>query len=223
MSNLSSSHDVVSYDPKSTKALSGQRLSKVLFRFTEAQKLRGEIQKEHKCISIPVLGFADIEPMLSALHGAIVGLIEDTQDAIVKEAIESGAIVVNDSDISVSACVAYLSQVGAGSNRLDGDAIKAWYSDNVDTALQLAFAEKLGLSDNPTQEEAEKVQQASNGYRDVFAKLASPKTKFDEVTIEKLEKVLDLIPAFSTDAIALRFKARFNEMRKNAKADLLAL
>jgi hypothetical protein len=221
MSVISNVHSFVTYDPKANqKPYDGQRLAKIKFRFTQAQKDRGETEKQAMAVSVPLVSFSDLESNFDLLKAMLLDTVIDTQDLLLRSLLEDGKTSVSDDQISISSIVAFYNSTGGTSGRLNGDQIKEWFTDTLKDKLMLAFADKLGVPDSPSEEDNKKIEIACNVYRDKIAMFASPKTKFDLETVGKLEKALALIP---DDALAVKFTARLEQMKTQQSVDLLAL
>jgi predicted transcriptional regulator len=70
----------------------------------------------------------------------IVGLVNDAQDALIRDAIiENGATII-DEEISVDACIAYLDDAAKG-NRVTGEYLAKWFTETyLDAAMQFVCA-----------------------------------------------------------------------------------
>jgi len=212
MSNISNTHSVQAYVIGKSKPLEGQRLAKVTYK---TDKETG-IKPESKCVSIPVLGWSEVEPHLSALKGEFLAVVHKAQDAIIRNAVESGKSEIVQEDISIQAVIAHLL---TESGRLSGDTIREWFKDSLRDPLLVAFASKLGIPDDaaPTAAQEEKLSKILRGYEDSFAKLASPNAAFNQLQRDNMLKALEFVD--SDDALASRFVERLN--KKDDSDDLL--
>jgi plasmid maintenance system antidote protein VapI len=214
MSNVSSSHIIEAFSNKS-KALSGQRLAVISYK----TRKDGTKENDSQCVSVPMV--ADVtEQQMIAFKPYILGMIEDTQDKIVRALIAEGAKLVNDADITIDAVLAYLDDESKGS-RLTKDVITEWFNASVADVLTVAIADKLGFSDVPTEGQTKQLNQQINVYREKFASLAGGKTSFAPDVATKLQKVLELTN--DDDAMAVRFNARLEKMKVAASVDMMGL
>jgi hypothetical protein len=215
MSILSNSHDVVAYDPKQTKAFTGQRLAKVTYK---TDKDTG-IKPDSKAVSIPVIKWEQISGNIDAMKDSILDIVLKAQDAIVRNKVESGSSFVTDDDISLSNVITYLNTESSG-GRLTGDTIRAWFKETINDGLLLAFASKLGIAEDaaPTNEQSEKLTKILRGYEDSFAKLASGAASFNETQKSQLIKAINLNADFESDTLSVRFIERLS---KKSDDDLL--
>ena len=141
MSNVSTVHDVVPFVAGKTAALTGQRLAKVGYKSTAKNPAR----YASIAVSVPYINPDDITENLQALLPYIGSMLEKTQDDVIRNLYESrdGSLkLVQDHEISVQACIAYLESEAAG-DRIKKEHIEAWFdrvcADNVFTLI----AEKL--------------------------------------------------------------------------------
>jgi hypothetical protein len=85
MSNISNRHNVQKLD-KASKALSGQRMARVIAKKNKDGQYESVNLTESKFVSLPVIeGFT--QEQLKALTPHIMGLVNDAQDAIVRDEI----------------------------------------------------------------------------------------------------------------------------------------
>lgn len=212
MSTVSNVHTVTGYISGKTHPLDGQRLAKITYR---VDKTTG-IKPESKAVSVPITSWNEIEPFLNALKPAIIDLVHDVQDKIVRAKVESGATYVHSDDLAMSAVLSYLTEE---SGRITGEVIRGWFQDSLRDPLMLAFASKLGIPEDaaPTAEQSNKLEKILKGYEDSFAKMASGAASFNSVQKTNLLKALQL--AEENDSLAVRFTERLN--KKSNDDDLL--
>jgi hypothetical protein len=218
MSVISNTHSFLEFNSGVSEALSGQRLAKVTYKTPKT----GEKVYKSICVSLPFVAEVSNEQLV-ALQPHIFKLIEDTQDKIIREAHESGKANVHDTDISVDACVEYLNAESV-SGRLTKEGVVRWADDSgLADMLRMRFAEILGVSDTPTEIEAQKVEVQVKGYVDKFAALAGAKTYYAPDVASKLLKALEI--GSVGDSIANKFQMRLQDMVANPKnqADMLGL
>lgn len=215
MSIVSTIHDVTTYTPKSVPMM-GQRLAKVTWK---TDKVSG-VKKESKCVSIPLVSDDDISQNLSTLLPAIKDFIASQQDAIIRNLVDSGKETIRDEDISMVAIANYAESESTG-GRLTKELINAWFDSTLSDSLTVAFADKLGISDTPSDSDLVRISAAISIYRDKFSSLAGGKTSFIPEIAEKLEKALEFAP--ENDELAGKFAVRLSKMKVNASVDMLGL
>lgn len=197
----------------------GNRLAKALYRAPrEGSK---EVAKENSYIEIPSLKWSDIEGNLEEWKDYFLGYVEGLQDGIIKERHKSGSTELSATVFSASAV---LDQLASSENsRLNGDTIKAWFDTVLNDPLVALFSAKLGLDDNCSDEELQRLAAIVETYKNLFAKLASGKTKFIPAECEKLQKALTLSLGnkLAEDDLGSRFFARLETMKTAKANDLL--
>lgn len=181
----------------------GMRLSKVLYRSDNAEA------KENSYISIPVISDAEVTEQMTVLLPHLVSYLQDQQDSIVKKAHTGGFSSVTLDQICLTAVIDLLESTGQG--RLNKEVIFAWYDADVADALMVAFADKLGLSDTPTDEESEKVAVIVATYRKNFGALAGGRSMFMPDTASAMQRALEVTGANHT-ALGARFVKRLEDM-----------
>ena len=207
MSNVSTTHSVVSYVPGKTKALDGQRLAKMTYK---TDKETG-IKPDSKAVSIPVIKWDSVAPHLAALQGEFLAVVHRAQDGLIRGLVEAGKSEVTDEAINISAVVAYMLEDGG---RLTGDTIREWFKESLAEPLMLTFASKLGISEDstPTTEQENKLAAILKGYEDSFAKLASGAASFNDMQKTNMIKAMELSGLDSeNDSLTARFTERLNK------------
>lgn len=199
-----------------SKAFPNQRLIKVIY------KSRGdkEAAKPNVCASVPLVPNEWITDNVSALLPYIRNLVENAQDAIARERYEAGAASIGHEEIDIASVIAYLDD-DSKSGRMTGDDIRAWFASELQDAIMVAMADKLGVGDTPSEDQTKRIEQAVNVYRDKFASLAGGKTSLSEQVIEKLQTVMVL--GDSENPVSQRLAKRLEDMKAAHKDELMAL
>lgn len=216
MSIISSNHDVVNYDPKKSSAFTGQRLSKITYK---TDKESG-VKKDSVCVSIPHITVEQIESDFVILQPHIRDFLASTQDAMIRVLVESGKTQIADDELSMESVVRYLEAESTGS-RLTKESVNAWFDSTMNDMLIIAFAEKLGLSDQISAADEARINATVSAYKEKFAAMAGGKTSYAPELAEKLIKALELAPA--DDELACKFSARLEKMKVVATVDMLGL
>lgn len=225
MSVISNRHVLEVFDSKKSKAANGQRLAIASTKITKEDKAAGltEKSKPSMCASIPVVS-ADVlsDSVMQAFKPYVLQMVLDTQDKIVRQFAENECSTVGDDDISVDAVLAYLDDESKGA-RLTKEIIVEWFDGSLADSLALAFADKMGLSDTPTEDETKKLNQQIQVYREKLASLAGGKTVFAPDVAKKMIRALEFGAA--DDAMIVRFTARCKKMMEEPKpaADMMGL
>ena len=218
---MSVSHSVRNYDAKKSVALDGQRLAKIVFKTTANQKA----VMPSKCVSVPVLQEEQIAVYQAELAVHVHELLEGAQNELIRaKLLEHGTgegVEILDSDISVLACINWLDEAAKG-NRLSKDSITAWFNGNVAELLSVAIADKLGISDTPSETETVKLNKIVSDYCEKFAALSGSKTYYAPEIATRLIRALE-VAAPAEDKLTVAFTAKLEAMKVKPAADLLAL
>lgn len=207
MSVLSSDHTMVQFESGKSKAYEGQRLSQITFKtVTDGNGVK--TKRDSMCVSIPVLEVS--QGHFDALKGHITAMVHKAQDGIVREMVLNGKTSVNDSQIDFNAVLEYLDSESEGT-RLTKEDVVAWFDKDLADSLRLVFADKLGVSDSPTEQETKHVEQKVNQYRECYAALAGGKKMYEKPVATMLYKTLDKYCG-EDDVIAVRFSGRLQKM-----------
>lgn len=209
MSVISNKHQFVPFvsSPRS-KAFEGQRLVKVSYKTTKA----GE-KKDSVCVSIPPVPRDQIRANIDNFFEYVIGMYESAQDAIIRDAHEAGNIHVDDEDIDITAVISHLEKSSRG-GRLSGEVIGVWFDENLSEILELAVAEKQGLSDHKdrwSDSQTRKMEQMLKAYKDSLSALAGYRTLYNNDKCDKLIRALVLCD--DDDVIANGLVKRLQDMK----------
>ena len=191
MSNVSNVHDVIPFVAGKTAALTGQRLAKVGYKSTA----KNPAKFPSVAVSVPFLSDDSLRENMDSLLPYIKGMMEKTQDDVIRSLYEAkdGALkIVQDHEISVQACIAFLESEAAG-DRSKKEHIESWFdrvcSENVFTLI----AEKLGYSgDELSEEQTATVDKHVKVYREILSMLAGGRTILTPVQIKSCKTVIDV-------------------------------
>lgn len=216
--SISNRHSIQKFISGKSTAMQGQRLAKIGYKGKDKFS-------ESMFASVPVLQAALQEEIIenpSKFFGILQEVMEKAQDDVIKSLWESsGAQLqsVSDEDISIETCLAFLeSSIGGG--RLTKEALKDWFSSDMEVNLGVVIAEKLGKDLEDT-----KVIQVLAGYKGMFMECAAPKISLKEAQIKALKEALTF--SASDDGITRKLLSRFEALEKEAEKEaevvLLAL
>ena len=200
MSNISSTHTVTAFDSAKSQAFIGQRLVKATYKSTKKDGKVIPAKYSNICASIPVVTYSEIEPHLEALKAHIVELVQKSQDGVFKslyEAKQGSLSEIQDSDISVLACIGYLEAESSG-GRLTKEFLESWFTSEAFDTAYLVIADKLKYSGELSPEQDATVIQHVNGYKDMYSALSGGRTIYTPVQIRNLQKMLALMPESET-------------------------
>jgi hypothetical protein len=215
-------HSVVPYISGTTKPFTGQRLITITYKtVTDKNSALFNIKRDSKCVSVPMIAAEEITSNLQALIPHIRAMLEDTQKAIVREMIDSRNVSsVNVDDISIASCVEYLESSDNEGGRLTKESVGVWFDSNVADMLAIAIADKLGVSNVPTQQESDKVLATIAAFKGNITALAGGKTSYPAAIASKLKQAIEL-GAPAGDVIASKFVARLDKMIATPAVNLL--
>lgn len=221
MSVISNRHSVVLFTAGTSTALTGQRLAKVGYKSTKNTPAKFK----SVCASIPSATLTDEQCV--RMKDQVTELFHAAQDNIFKSLYESsnGKLeAITDEDISFEAVLGYLEAESTG-GRLTKESVVDWFNTHAAETTMALLAEKLGYSDELTQEQMDTIEKHTNGYREVFASLSGGKTMLQPKQINGLRKVLGMIESPETD-VQMKLVKRLDVMEKSliaqtALADIL--
>ena len=222
MSNISNSHNVQEYVVGVTKPLSNQRLAVVFYK---TDKESG-IKKDSKCVSIPVVSeshISETELMLFKPH--LIELIKSTQNKIIRELIDGdNRTVIHDADITIGKVLEYLEDTSGdenGGGRLTKEVINTWFDSQVSDNLMLALSDKLGVGENPSNEQAQLVERTVQAFKSRICTLASGATKMDIKTANSVKNAINIGCTDENDTIKSKLIKRIDKMLEVKEVDLL--
>lgn len=214
MSVIGNNHSIVPFT-KDSKAYEAQRLARISFKTGKD----GSKASESKCISLPILEAKDCD--IQALMPYITDMVQDAQDSIVRKLILAGKTSVASEQVNAAAVLAELA-AQAQSKRLTSEMVIEWFSSSgLEDALMMQLARKFGVSETPTDDEVKLIGQRIKTYKDKFASLSSGAASCTPEVCDKLLVVLKLAP--EGDAMAAKFKARLEAMKRKSDEDFEAL
>lgn len=227
MSVISNRHTVLTLD-KTSKALSGQRLARVIAKKNKDGEYESPNLTESKCVSIPRLENPTQE-QLTAMMPHIVGMLSDVQDNLIRECIiKTGASEVSDDEISVDACIRYLDSDSSG-GRITSAYLAQWFTDTYsESAYQfIAHMCKFGDDFNSyTDAQLDVIEKKTNVLRDMFAGYASGKYAPDMPKCKAMIKFMEFCGG--TDAVdsrmsmyAVRTQKRLDELMADTSIEAL--
>lgn len=220
MSNVSNIHSFSAYQSQGkdkSVALAEQRMLVVRFK---AKKDATEAARQSVFASVPVLQTAQVAERIADFMPYVVTMLEEVQNQIGRDIVEAGGNFVTTEQLSLDAIHAYMVQQAAG-ERLTSDVIRAWFDSELRDLLLVAFADKMGIGDNPTEEQTKKLEQITNVYRDKFATLAGGRTVIDVESRKKLVRALEL--ADTSEGIGNKLIVKLQAMDKVSVEEFLGL
>lgn len=210
-------HSVVSYDPKTSKPFSGQRLAKVTYKTVSNKDdpMYG-IKRDSKCVSIPMIPTADVVGNIQMLAPYMVEYLHSVQDKIIREKIDANASMILQEDISIAGIVEYL-ETNNESGRLTKESVASWFTQNIEETLAVTLMDRLGIGEVPSDAESAKIIAVVDAFKAKISALAGGKTTYEPKVCKSLINALELAPA--GDILASRFTARLEKMIASHTSD----
>ncbi len=217
-------HSVVTYDGKN-KPFTGQRLSKVTWKTNnDKNSPYFNIKRESKCVSLPMVTVDMVTANITALSPHLISYLHGVQDKMVREMLDAGNNVVSISteSIGIPAILEYL-ESSDESGRLTKESVATWFDSTVSENLALLISEKLGIGEDVTDAQSNKVLEVVAAFKGKIAALAGGKTSYEPKVCKSLLNALSVAPA--DDVLAVRFTARLNKMVEESEkmVDLMDL
>lgn len=139
-------------------------------------KAHNESGRKAKAVEIPLLLTAKIVERASnspQFAEVVAGLVSDYQARMVQKQLAGNISTVYASSISLDALIVAYEAEQLVEGRISKDKIGAWFDAALADILTVKFADKLGISNSPSEQETKKLGQVISAYRDNFARLAA--------------------------------------------------
>jgi hypothetical protein len=219
MSNISNRHNVQKLD-KASKALSGQRMARVIAKKNKDGQYESVNLVESKFVSIPAIGPISDE-QFKALEVHVQSMLMDAQDQLIRdEIVTNGATSIGDEQISIDACIAYLDDAAKG-NRVTGEYLAKWFTETyLDAAMQFVCAAMKFDAENLTQDQAEAIAKKCNVLNSMFAGFASGKYSPDIPKCKGMIKFGEFVGVDNQDARMQNFLAKAVKIKAEKEAEL---
>jgi hypothetical protein len=213
MSVISNIHTATIYIPKTSRALTGQRLVKIVAKADKSGNY-GQYLQQTMCISVPTISGAELSTFLessNALDSHIIAFLEDVQKSLITDKIKSGAgHSITSEELTIQSLVNYLDSQG-DSDKWDSNRIAQWFTDNIAESLGIMLIEK-GHEDA--------LEKLLSNAQKMFADSLGSKSKIPTAYMEKINTMLTHA-SDKESAIYKRFYNRVNP-EKNVELDLEA-
>lgn len=219
MSNVSQMHSVQKLE-KNSKALSGQRMSRVIAKKGKNGEYESSNLTESKFVSIPLITEFSAD-QLNALKPHIIGLVMGAQDAIIRDRIISeGISSVHENEIAIDKCIAYLDDEAKG-NRVTGAYLQQWFTDTYyEQAAEFVCTSAKFDPNALTQEQINVIEKKVNVLRDMFAGFASPRYKPEIPQCKAMIKFGEFITTDNCDARMSNFITKATTVKKEREDEM---
>lgn len=145
-----------------------------------------------RCVSIPVVSLS-LTPL--CLQASMQEAFEEMQDKLIRSLIEASketTFSLSLDEISPQA-VADFAVAQNGPGKLSTKLLETWFDNNLSDNLTVTIANKLGLPDQPTEEDTVKVSKAVASFRTFITGLASPRANLAPDVVAQLQKATALV------------------------------
>lgn len=219
MSNVSNSHNVQKLE-KNSKALSGQRMARVIAKKGKTGEYENPNLVESKFVSIPLITEFSAE-QLNALKPHIIGLVMNAQDAIIRERIiTDGVSSIHNDEIGIDKCIAYLDDEAKG-NRVTGAYLQQWFIDAYyESAAEFVCVNAKFDPNNLSQEQIGVIEKKVNVLRDMFAGFASPRYKPEIPQCKAMMKFGEFLSIDNQDARMANFVEKAAKVKKEREEEM---
>lgn len=156
---------------------------------------------------------------ITELAPYLIGFLQGEQDKIVKKLHLAGMTLLSPKQYGLDEVIAALEASGV-SQRLNKEQIEAWFTETMYEPLLVAFADKMGVTEHPTEQEQAKLDTVLAVYKAKFGSLASGKTHYRVEEADMLLKAIEVTGAETTN-LGKRFVARLTKMKATTGNDLL--
>lgn len=197
------------YDAKAPVTESNLRTAKVMYKTPKD----GSKRKDNVCLLVAPITTDQILDSVEELLPHIVAMCEQTQDSIAKDLHTSNDVTIPVDSLNMTAIVAKLTE-SATSGRMNKETITSWFDSNIADTMSVLFANKLGVSEEPTQEDSDKVDRFVTVYRNKYAGLASNTTIYQPQEAEKLLEAIQKCDVADYDLVASKLKEKLTRMSK---------
>lgn len=199
--------------------IEGCRAVKCLYKASKD----GKKENENSFVLIPTAHLTDelVAARIDELAPYLTGYLQGVEDTDIKAQHKKNASRIYTEYLSLDKIIEALEASEAGT-RLNAEKIEKWFTDNLADSLILAFATKLGIEGEPTEEQIAKIEQVVNAYNKKFQSLAGGRTVLKENDCKAMVIAIRAADADST-VLGRRFIARLEGMKEIEEEVLLSL
>jgi hypothetical protein len=200
--------------------IAGTRIVKCLY---QVNKKTGKKAAENTYYRIPCKHLTEelIVERIAELSPYVLAWMQEVEDKEIKGYHSQGGIDYHVDGLSIDKIIEALEASEQGA-RLNKEKIEAWFVAEVQDSLAVAFAEKLGLNEQSSEEQLSKLEMVLNAYKAKFASLASGKTFIKEADCIAMVAVITKAAA-QDSLLGARFIKRLGSMKKKEDELLLSL
>lgn len=200
--------------------IAGTRIVKCLYQLN---KKTGKKAAENTYYRIPCKHLTEelIAERVAELAPYILDFLQEQEDKAIKSYHAAGGIAVRCESLSIDKIIEALEASEQGA-RLNKEKIEAWFVAELQDSLAVAFAGRLGITEDSGEAELVKLEAVLNAYKAKFASLAGGKTFIQDADCKAMIAVIVAAEA-GESLLGKRFIARLGSMKKKDDELLLAL
>ena len=200
--------------------ISGTRIVKCLYQKSTTTGLK---VKENHYTRIPTKHLTEqhIVNRISELSNYVLSYLQDEEDKQIKDLHKRGGLKVYTETLSMDKIIEAL-EMASVSNRLTKEVIEAWFKSDVEDNLAVLFAAKMGITEESSDDDVNKLNLVINAYKLKYASLAGGKTFIKETDCNAMIKVITDCEA-QDSILGSRFIVKLENMKKKEDEVLLSL
>lgn len=200
--------------------IEGTRIVKCLY---QVNSKTGKKVAENAYCRIPVKHLTEevIVERIAELTPYVLGFLQAEEDKIVKERHKSGGLNVYPESMSIDQIIELLEASETGA-RLNKEKIEKWFIDCMQDSLAELFAVKMGVNENSSEEQLNKLELVLNAYKGKFASLASGKTFITQADCNAMISCIERAE-LQNSLLGSRFIKRLQGMQVKNEELLMAL
>lgn len=193
------------------------RLISLWWKQSEKMKAEGKAARAAVSVSVPHIRM-NVQPAI--LQDALQDALEGIQHKLAKSIVESwpdnkviGEIAAV--DLSPAAIASYhaVNATGSSSSKLTKTLLEAWFDNSMSDAITLAIATSMQLPETPSSEQLERLEAATNGYKNGIVSLHETKVCISAERAEKLQNSIKKYCSSSeNDPVKLALLRRLGDM-----------
>ncbi len=200
--------------------ITGTRIVKCLYQVSPKT---GRKVQENSYVRLPTKHLTEehVVSRIAELSPYVLVWLQGLEDIAIRDLHKKGGLTVYTEGLSLDKVIEAL-EVSSQGSRLNKESIEAWFTLEVEPNLAELFADKMGIDEEASEAELEKLELVLAAYKAKFASLASGKTFIKEDDCLAMIKVVEEAGADET-LIGTRFVARLNKMQERTDNLLMSL
>lgn len=216
MSNVSNIHQFAPLE-KNSKALSGQRLVRLIAKKDKAGEYASANLAGSLCVSIPVIESDVVVDAIDRLIPHLTALVKDTQDKIIRDwRIQYGRNEIPEEVFGINAVVEYLDAAATG-DKVSVEYLQEWFTEGYVGAAAQWIADAMNI-DVTSDAVAHKVAV----LRDMFAGWSSNRYSPNIPQLRAMIRFGESLPADAVDGRLVGYLQRATTMLTTKEEELKA-